>query len=365
MGSYSAQQNAFVFSLVSNAASSASSDFAEAITTKFDEVTSNYASFIGTGWSIAWGPVVFSESTDRTPKADNALVVVQGTDASGKPLYIVATAGTNPKSLFDEKTEDLDLTLVPFAGGGNITTGTNIGLMNLLGMTSNNQTLQQFLSSCASSNATLIFTGHSLGGALTPALALSIETSGWGQVYAYPTAGPTPGDAGFVTAFTTKFPTPQATTDPTSTWNCNIVNQIDLVPMAWTDISGIGALYPQLGPPSPCVTDLQNAAAALVPSPDPFVDLPRTTFDRGFVPPQPPLLFAKNPTILFMTEALYQHSTAYTMELVPDLVGAFPGIELTDAGCVEIMALCVEVSAESVASAGAGANALMRSARTR
>ncbi|HEV3485191.1 MAG TPA: hypothetical protein VG106_07270 [Vicinamibacterales bacterium] len=352
MASYTTQRMAFVFSMVSNAGSAATSDFAGAITSKFNDVTqTKYSSFIGTGWSIVWGPEVYVPNPSN-PHAANALLVVQGSDASGSPLYIVATAGTNGKSLLEEVIEDLDVALVPFGPGGQITLGTSDGVQILMGLQSNNQTISEFLANNASSSAMLVFTGHSLGGALTPALALSIDTSGWGQVYAMPTAGPTPGDQTFVNAFTAKFPTPPNHTDPLSTWNCNIVNTLDLVPMAWTSLSGILGLYPQIGSTT-CLTNLVNAAAGIVPSPNPFTDLPQVPFDGTFAAPAvPECLLLQEATVQFLGEALYQHSTGYVQKLVGDFSSEFPGLVLQPGACGTLTNLCAAVSTDKAAPDG-------------
>jgi hypothetical protein len=349
MASYNTQQITFVFSLVSNAAASAEagqSDLPGLITAKFQTITQQYGSYIGTGWSMPWGPVVESSPTARGPVANNSLIVVQGTDAGGNPLYIVATAGTNPKSAVD-RTEDLNLTMVPFAAGGNIDQGTMTGLNALLTMQSNGLTLQQFLKSRASSSATLAFTGHSLGGALTPALALSVDTTGWGNVVAMPTAGPTPGDAGFVAAFTQKFPPLLAQGGTTLTWNRNVVNELDAVPMAWTSIAQVNGLYPQIGDP-PCVQALVDKFAALPLSPNPFVNLPQSPFTGQYGNPPVPPLYAKNLTVRFLAQALYQHIQAYVVQLVPDLVNAFNQLTLSAEDCAGLAAWCLLHAAETV-----------------
>lgn len=82
----------------------------------------------------------------------------------------------------------------------------------------------------------VVFTGHSLGGALSPTLALGLVQSGIADqqasnVWVYPSAGATPGDANFSNLFKEKFP-PGQKNDYTAR-NVDFFNTKDIVPMAW------------------------------------------------------------------------------------------------------------------------------------
>jgi hypothetical protein len=130
------------------------------------------------------------------------------------------------------------------------------------------QRLFEYLQGVQSKDATLIITGHSLGGALSPILALALFTQGgplqkenWGQVYVLPIAGATPGNADLAAAFAAVFPaipeqvpsTPNLAAEPL--WNCNIANKFDFVPLAWvpSELEKVkpppftkGGIYPQI-----------------------------------------------------------------------------------------------------------------------
>ena len=88
------------------------------------------------------------------------------------------------------------------SSASNITDGTYVGISNLLNMTSGGKSLVEYLNTLTPGTATLTVTGHSLGGALSPTLALAFVDptnpllSNWSksQVNAYPTAGATPGN---------------------------------------------------------------------------------------------------------------------------------------------------------------------------
>lgn len=224
-------------------------------------------SYIGS-WDLVWGPCVFQNvgSTD----ADNAMYVAYNADID---YYVVAIAATNIQSLYDWETEDFNVGLanrVAFPNGisapncvnpssatnvGLVSLGTATGVTHLLSMSppSENvpgygQNLQQFLKSKESTSATLVFTGHSLGGALSPTLAFWLYPQGsnngqpWANVFVLPTAGATPGDLDFATAFNTAFPQTavtgtNATTYDYAYWNTVIWNQYDTVPHAWCNLS--------------------------------------------------------------------------------------------------------------------------------
>ena len=198
---------------------------------------------IGT-WTVVWGPYLFYPQGSQD--VANAMFVAQGTDSNNNPIYVVAIAGTNMSSSYDWMTEDLDITPInwPYATGSptmQVTTGDNIGLTTLLGMVSGGNTLQAFLAGIQNKNkASLWFTGHSLGGALSPMMTLAlmdpnsslnssnnVSYANWGSVSLLATAGPSTGNQAFVDYF---FSTLQSTNVNASSF---IWNGADVVPHAW------------------------------------------------------------------------------------------------------------------------------------
>lgn len=276
-------QQVFSLSMWSNTAAktkdSTPSALGGILYTNFTDKQSTYAAYVP-DWSIVWGPAVFtagdsgnslvSEAGILMPKnstgmADNAILVAHNATSN---TYVVAIAATNPQSVYDWLNEDFQTdSAVPFnpVGApldpsvtyGNISAGTKLGitiLQNLMPQAAPKDgptipeigvTLQSYLASVASTDATLIFTGHSLGGALSPTLAFSLYPSKtaqavWERVLVLPTAGATPGDGTFATAFNTVFPTyvdPNSTTLP-NTFNNDLWNSYDVVPHAWDHLQG-------------------------------------------------------------------------------------------------------------------------------
>lgn len=85
------------------------------------------------------------------------------------------------------------------------------------------------------SDATLIFTGHSLGGALSPTVAFATKSANIlrvADVLTFPTAGPTPGNDIFAYTFRAFFPEISSGSGYRS-WNTNFINTLDIVPKAW------------------------------------------------------------------------------------------------------------------------------------
>ncbi|SET37286.1 lipase family protein [Stigmatella erecta] len=283
-------------------------------------------------WTRAWGPCVWQNTGSNT--ADNSMFVAVNAD---KTQYIAAVAATGLHSTFDQQTEDIQVAHVtwpsfsPAHGDSTfIAKGTSIGLTNLLNMVSNGQSLAQFLSTVANKNATLILTGHSLGGALVMPLSLYLFTqsglsqSSWANVYVYPTAAPTPGSAAFNGLFSATFPPNPAKGTGTNVWNQVIWNFIDVVPHAWTlKADTHGTSIPYLGQitsiyGNPDISSVDNAvtlaaakvAAANRSAPGYVFNQNNSVFNEGGAP-----TFPVTDWDTFMRQALYQHTAQYGLSL--------------------------------------------------
>ncbi|WP_434415050.1 lipase family protein [Nannocystis pusilla] len=237
-----------------------------------DQLTNFYTAYkeqMGGTWSTVWGPVVFDTGLDATLQiADNVMYVAANHDRS---MFVVAIAGTNFNSLlYDVGQEDdaVDKTVTwaeAFPSLSNSTppglnpylsAGTALGVNNLLGMTDGKtgKTLKEFLASATSTSTTLVFSGHSLGGALAPTLALALfnsqggqlSKSDWANVYFYPTAGPTPGNGDLFKYVAQEFKPVDLRDQPWQCWNRVVWNSLDAVPQGWVVelLQKLPELYP-------------------------------------------------------------------------------------------------------------------------
>jgi hypothetical protein len=328
MSTYSLQQQVFTISLISNAASGQSGSVPLLESTLRQVITAFFGNpqaqqYIGT-WSIAWGPVV-TEPSGATG-AGNAMFVARGTSPAGVPVYVVAVAGTNPLSMYDVFTEDYDTALQPWpypvpagAGTPNVTQGTLDGLNFLLQMTdpATGATLQSYLAGVQDGDATLVFAGHSLGGALSPALALALfggtgegtlDASQWGAVQIYPVAGPTVGDAAYSSLWARVFP--QTRDGAGETWNLLVWNSLDVVPHAWAQLSALSTLYPPI-PGTACLANIvKGVQAHAAQAGGTFVQPQNQSLQGTFAPWSYTPILAPTVTY-FLTEALHQHVWAY------------------------------------------------------
>ncbi len=216
----------------------------------------------GGDWSVVWGPCVYSLAPQIACYAVNAMYVAYSPSLA---TYVVAIAGTDPDSLYDWIQEDGDVAAgfmargpfaVPFVQTWHLPWGNNppagvsaataLGVSNLLSdmVDPVHGTLQSFLTHAANPSGTLIFTGHSLAGALAPTLALYLyprpQTSGWKQVLVLPLAGASPGNAAFAAVFAAAFPpVASGVTAPYGNWNTDYANAHDVVPHAWNQLGAI------------------------------------------------------------------------------------------------------------------------------
>lgn len=242
---------------------------------------------IGT-WRLAWGPSVFVNYEGPKPVdclADNLMFAAQNDE---RDMIIVAIAGANGglqrfRTIYDWHSEDFAvnaLTALPHDPPGRVSAGTATGVQNLLAMRAGTDggtgptTIEAFLAGAASDQRTLVITGHSLGGALAPALALALHHGDsigtWKKVYFAPFAAPSTGDADYKQELARVFGTRPPIDGTTYTWNTNHINQLDMVPKAWRDVAAVTKLYGPLHThlsSGPCV----GAAAAGLLSVSPIV----------------------------------------------------------------------------------------------
>jgi hypothetical protein len=238
--------------------------FVEKVSTALSDPASREK--IGNDWTVAWGPAIFvavpdaidPQATSATFSATNSAYVVR---SQSENRYVLAIAGTNPSSGYVWIVEDLFIVpgvtwesalqtwsksgspVVPTsASTPSLTSGTFVGVTNVLGLQDpgTQATLKSFLGNLRlDASTTLTVTGHSLGGALSPTLALALidpqaplSSLAKSQVRAYPTAGPTPGNAAFAEHYFEYLPASIGTQN-WQIWNADLWNNYDLVPRAW------------------------------------------------------------------------------------------------------------------------------------
>jgi hypothetical protein len=285
-------------------------------------------------WQIIWGPVIFeSREPAGGPSsnvADNTMVVFKGTDG-GNPVVVVAIAGTNYLSLYGMGAEDLvGPTPVQFSGDAWIATGTHRGVQILENMQDpgGRGTIQAFLQPQASTGTTLIFTGHSLGGALSPSLALDLavnkqfDLTRWAKVYVFPSAGPTPGNQAFSDLFARTFPQvpPTDPAVPFNAWNMDISNSLDIVPRAWAALSTLPDLYSQpdqIGVVSEVQTIVDNLTTEEKLATNRYATLPTSPI-TGIFQPFP----NHNKFSYYLREAMHQHIFFYAYMIIGDIQAA-------------------------------------------
>ena len=192
------------------------------------------------GWGLAWGPAV-SKFPVVAELDDNMMYVVR---SAADPAHLaIVVRGTNPPAVLDWLVEDFDVAdQVTWESGpqpteAKISKSISEGLHLLQTMTAaSGQTLVEFLKQESGRHPSLQIdvTGHSLGGALSPTLALWLADTErqWNQRWSptrgarfavYPLAGPTAGNAAFAAYYDSRL---GAVTD-------RMYGHYDVIPRAW------------------------------------------------------------------------------------------------------------------------------------
>ena len=218
-------------------------------------------------WTLAWGPAVY-----RFPIAkydDNMMYVVRHVESSSELAIVIR--GTDPPALDDWLAEDFDVDdQVGWpAGDGDpkISKAISEGLHILVQKLEAPENLTTFLTNEARkahpAGLTLHVTGHSLGGALSPTLALWLhdnksqwDPQGKAVISVYPLAGPTPGN----TAFANYYDSVLGNT------TYRLWNPFDVVPRAWNheSMGTMADLYEPLTRANPIERGLIDGLRSLV-----------------------------------------------------------------------------------------------------
>ncbi|WP_053002623.1 lipase family protein [Kordia jejudonensis] len=244
-------------------------------------VLTKTASIIG-NWKAIWGPIVYAnDPTSTSVHADNTMGMYYNEDEN---VMVIAIAGTNVNSPFGWLVEDFSVhttiaweTVTGVPSSGNISNGTHVGLSILRDMQNSKEetvitALKNFLVDNPSRTGMQVaVAGHSLGGALSPTLALFLSDtkSQWDptnmtSIGAFPTAGPTPGDEAFASYYEKQIAADKI-------YYLSQHNAIDVVPHAWQkeDIEKIPTIYedyikqPSDANPAETITGTLASAAVL------------------------------------------------------------------------------------------------------
>jgi hypothetical protein len=221
-------------------------------------------------WNRVWGPFVYLARPPFNKYATNAIYVAQQGNK-----YVIGVAGTNPKSLQNWLIEDLYVAVLAdwadYAENDpqfqpKISMGTKIGLDNLLRPhPGSSTTIIDFLTDLlkeADENIEILLTGASLGGALSPVLALALheKKSTWdpnnrATLKVVTFAGPTPGNYYFAERYRLKL----------GNTTTRIWNSLDIVPHAWKPelLSQIPSLYEPQIPSNPLIEKFVNIGKLL------------------------------------------------------------------------------------------------------
>lgn len=258
---FNTSQQVYCLSSASNAVGSKKGTEAD-LQQAMDGALSSKLPHITGDWQVSWGPRVYKPDPEESGPVENVWFAAV---SEAQKLVVVAVSGTAPPSIKDWL-DDLDVESVVDFGdwvrswsataegvpqpkvdkrpntlrNSYIAHGTATGVYNILSNTDpkTGTHVWEYLLDL-SPEYTVIFTGHSMGGAISPTLGLGLATAnmiGTKKVYIMPSAGPSPGNKNFVAAYRALFP-PIPRGPGVSDYgqlNTDFYNTNDIVPQAWS-----------------------------------------------------------------------------------------------------------------------------------
>jgi hypothetical protein len=312
-GTYTLEQQVFCLNILSNMGASfnGKGNLQDSAKIAINKVLADTGvqRYIG-NWEVVWGPVVNSHKDT----ARNGMFIAR---KASTDTFVVAIAGTDASSLYEWIFEDFDVIPLPWdplhiKEKGFVSGGTMTGFLTLDLMVSGGLPARVFLANQvrASKNAQIWVTGHSLGGALSPAYALFLHDrmKEWvpesnAVINCLAVAGATPGDSTFNAYYKQQM---GATT--TRVWNTR-----DLVPHGYeTDmLQRVPYMYGDSVPPLPpnLVKTIEFVAKKTAPlhytQLHPADSFTSAIYTMDTLPKMP------KPDTSFLAQALYQHIPAY------------------------------------------------------
>jgi hypothetical protein len=264
---YNRSQTTFLLSVFSNVGSDLRGPVGEIeqeLSNRIAEALKNAEPNIGQ-WDVVWGPAVYQATSFGSNTADNVMYVASRAKVSEESRdLVVGIAGSNSGSAFDWLIENLYVNQqVPWQYGNPapqlrpmIAAGTDVGLKILQQMTPGPNlpgaglTLGEFVFRLKDlpGDSKISIAGHSLGGALSPVMALWLFDTQevWdprhkARLFCLPSAGPSPGNFDF--AFYYENSMLGRRTE-------RIHNTLDVVSKAWAtdDLEELPTLYDPLIP---------------------------------------------------------------------------------------------------------------------
>lgn len=288
MTTYDLSQQLYCLNAAANAVGQKQED-EQSLETAMNIALNTYIPQLTGNWKVTWGPRVFKSKPNVTTSGpENAWFAAEDADQKICVIAVAGTSGSSIKAWFT----DFDVTKVvdftawskswpskgiqppppspfpPPSGKAYAARGTCTGVYNILShksrLASNGQLLGDYIvKSVVPAGYKVIFTGHSLGGAVAPTAALGLLNAGMcqpGNTFILPSAGASPGNQELTSAFTFAFPAGPLPPGPVPVpspphMNTDLYNSFDVVPQAWSldpssgrYLANINNIYSNAGP---------------------------------------------------------------------------------------------------------------------